>query len=88
MPVVPPMSRCGMVARSASTGAPGDVLADREQQRAALARRGENVAERDGAAAHVGHLDADERLAGNRREDADGGRRERQREVVGESGDA
>jgi hypothetical protein len=32
---------------------------------------------------HIGHLDADERLAGDRREDAHGRGGEREREVVG-----
>ena len=89
VPVVPAMSRCGMRGEVGEDRVAGDVLADAEQQRAARRRRraGEHVAERDRGAAVVGDLDADERLARDRREDADGGRRERQREVVGERGD-
>ena len=67
-------------------GVAGDVLAEPDRERAR--RRGQvvvDVAERDDRRAEVRHLDADGLLAGDRREDAQLGRRQRVREVVAES---
>ena len=65
-----------------------DALAEPDRERA---RRGrdvaEDVAEGDEVRAQVRHLDPDRLLAGDRREDADLGRRERVGEVVAQLGD-
>ena len=87
-PVVPAMRMCGMRARSAHTARAGDVLAEPDGERAR--GRGQvvvDVAERDEVRREVRDLDADGLLAGDRREDADLGRRERVGEVVLERGD-
>ncbi len=66
----------------------GDVLAEPDRQRRPAGRRVlEDVAELHDPPARVGDLDADGRLAGDRREDADVGRRQRVGEVVLELGD-
>ena len=82
-PVVPAIRMCGIRARSAHTDGAGDVLAEPDRQRARRLRQVvEDVAERDEVRAQVRDLDADRLLAGDRREDADLGGRERVREVV------
>ena len=64
-------------------GGAGDVLAEPDRERArGLRQVVVDVAERDDARAQVRHLDADRLLAGDRREDADLGRRERVAQVV------
>ncbi len=63
-------------------------LPSQTDERARLRRDvAEDVAERDEVRREVRHLDADRLLAGDRREDADLGRRERVGEVVAELGD-
>ena len=82
-PVVPAISRCGIRARSVQTAAPEMSLPSQTETRARRRRqRLEDVAERDEVRREVRQLDADRLLAGDRREDADLGRRERVREVV------
>ena len=77
-PVVPAISRCGMRARSVQTAAPEMSLPSQTDERARRRRQVvEDVAERDEVRREVRHLDADGLLAGDRREDADLGRRER-----------
>ena len=69
-------------------GGAGDVLPEPDRDGARGRReRLEDVAERDEVRREVRQLDADGLLAGDRREDADLGRRERVREVVLERGD-
>ena len=68
--------------------APGHVLAEPDRERRpALGRRLHHVAEVHDPAAHVGDLDADRLLAGDRGEDADVRGGQRVREVVLELGD-
>ena len=65
-----------------------DVLAERDRQRMAVVPgglRAQDVAEHHEVADLVRHLDADGRLARDRRDDPDVGRRERVRDVVGEA---
>ena len=77
-PVVPAIRMCGIRARSAQTGAPEMSLPSQTDERArGLRQVVVDVAERDEVRAQVRHLDADRLLAGDRREDADLGRRER-----------
>ena len=79
-PVVPAISRCGMRARSVQTAAPEMSLPSQTESGLAVAGSGvEDVAERDEVRREVRQLDADRLLAGDRREDADLGRRERVR---------
>ena len=63
-------------------GVAGDVLAEPDGERRAGRGLVDEIAERDEVGRAVGHLDADRLLAGDRREDADLGRRERVGEVV------
>ena len=82
-PVVPAMRMCGIRARSAETDAPE--MSFPSQTESGLDERRqlvEDVAERDDVRGEVRHLDADRLLAGDRREDADLGGRERVGEVV------
>ena len=61
-PVVPATSRCGMRARSASTGAPAMLRAERQRQRGVRGPerlRLEQLAQVDRLAPRVGQLDAD-----------------------------
>ena len=86
-PVAPAISRCGIFARSATTGSPGDALAQRDRELGLLRqvlelRRLHHAAHRDHRGAVVRHLDADDRAARHGRLDAQGRRREREREVV------
>ena len=82
-PVVPAISRCGIRARSVQTALPEMSLPSQTDERARLAGHVvEDVAERDELRREVRHLDADRLLAGDRRQDADLGRRERVGEVV------
>ena len=87
-PVVPAMRRCGMRARSVQTALPGDVLAEPDRHGArGLRDVAEDVAEGDEVRAQVRDLDAHCLLAGDRRQDADLGGRERVGEVVLQRGD-
>ena len=82
-PVVPAMSRCGMRARSVQTALPEMSLPSHTETGLAVCGHvAVDVAERDEVRAQVRDLDADGLLAGDRREDADLGRRERVGEVV------
>ena len=86
VPVEPAISRCGIAARSGTIESPATSLPMPSMSGPPVPgrRSGEHVAEGDDRAALVGHLDADERLARDRGQDADGARGEREREVVGE----
>ena len=82
-PVVPAISRCGMRARSVQTALPEMSLPS--QTESGLDGRRQvvvDVAQGDEVRREVRHLDAHGLLAGDRREDADLGRRERVGEVV------
>ena len=89
-PVEPAISRCGMEFRSAVDDAAVDVLAQRQRQLRLGAEkflRLDDLAQPDGFAFVVRHLDADRGLAGHALdEDALGA--QRQAEIVGEAGDA
>ena len=85
VPVAPATSRCGIFARSASTGLPKMSLPSASVSFDALVRklsRLEQVADVDDLALGVRHLDADHRLARERRDDADRERAQREREIV------
>ena len=77
-PVAPAISRCGICVRSTTTRRPLHVAPQRQRQ-AALAldalelRRLHDPAQRHDAGVHVGHFDADDRLARYRRFDPNGG---------------
>jgi hypothetical protein len=75
---VPATSRCGIRARSTTAGPP-----------AAAGERlvGDDLLEEHLLAGLVRHLDADRGLAGDRRDDPDAQRLEREREVVGQVDD-
>ena len=88
-PVAPAISRCGIFDRSALNGCPATSWPSAKASlllRARLSKfvRAEHLLERDQVEGAVRDLDPDVRLAGNRRLDADGARRQRQRQVVGQ----
>ena len=90
VPVRPAIKRCGMSARSKTSGLALDVLAEEQRDAAFLGPPGDaghHVAQPDHVAVVVGHLDADGRLAGNRRHDADARHRQGDRQVVGQAHD-
>ena len=87
-PVVPAIRMCGIRARSVQTALPEMSLPSQTESGLAVAGRSSKMSPsvtRFGV--EVRHLDADGLLAGDRREDADLGRRERVGEVVLERGD-
>ena len=89
-PVVPAISRCGIFARSATTGVAADVLAERERERRrqlVIGARAQDLAERHQLARLVRDLEADHGLARDDLDDAHADRRQRAREVLGEGAD-
>ena len=69
----------------------GDVFAERHPERRHLSAIGqgvEDLANRDDRDGLIGNLDPDRRLAGNRCFDAHAGRGQRERDVVGQRGNA
>ena len=89
-PVVPAISRCGMLGEIRAHRRAADVLAERERQRRGHVVVGlglDDLAERDDLALLVRDLEAHDRLAGNDFDHAhaDGG--QRTREILGEAGD-
>ena len=77
-PVVPAIRTCGMRARSVQTAVPEMSLPSQTESGLAVCGRSSKMSPsvtRFGL--EVRHLDADRLLAGDRREDADLGRRER-----------
>ena len=90
-PVEPATSRCGILARLADDEVALDVLAQPDHQRVVVAcgstARRSTSAEPDHLAVGVGHLDADRRLAGDRREQPDVVGGHRVGDVAGQRGD-
>ena len=82
-PVVPAIKQVRHPGEVGPDGVAADVLAEPHAERACRRREVvEDVAERDEPRREVRHLDADRLLAGDRRQDADLGRRERVGEIV------
>ena len=85
LPVAPAISRCGMRARSPTTGWPAvslpsaSVSVDGELRERL---RFEHLAQHDLVAPRVGDLDADHRLARHRRQDAHAGHAQRHGQIV------
>ena len=89
-PVVPATSRCGILARLTLTGAPLMSLpsATCSLMPAPVKQlSSQDLLQVDGLAGLVGHLDADHRLAGDRRDDAHRLRLQRHRQVLLQVGD-
>ena len=90
-PVAPAISRCGVVARSRNTALPAMSLPIGDLERTGggrRLRRRQQVAEGDELAGVVGHLDADRRAAGDRRQDAHVDGRHGVGDVALQAGDA
>ena len=90
VPVLPAISRWGMSARSNTMGVPFTSLPRIQGDLAGPAARldaGDHLAEPDHDAAIVGDLDADGRLARNRRHDPHAGHRQGDGQVVGQAHD-
>ena len=89
-PVVPAISRCGVVGQVEEHRSAGDVFADghveRMGRRLGFGRR-HDVAEADELTGVVGHLDTDRRAPWNRGKDAHVGCRHRVGDVAVEAGD-
>ncbi len=89
-PVVPPTRRCGISARSATVGLPSTFFPSVIGSTCVESRYSslvEEIAEPDGLPRAVRDLDADDALAGNRRDDPDAERLHRHGDVVGERRD-
>ena len=89
-PVAPAISTCGIFDRSALNGWPATSWPSAKASLLVAAHRlevarAEHLLERDQIEGAVRDLDADVRLAGDRRLDPDGARRQAQRQVVGQA---
>ena len=90
VPVRPAISRCGSVGQIDRQRLAADVLAQEERNPHLLdlaVGLFDHFAEPDDLPLLVGHFDADRVLAGNRRDDADAGHAQGDRQVVGQAGD-